>query len=116
MRTVTRPGGTCKSLVLGWQRMTDRLRTRRRDASRSNESAAERSALLPVLIEALAPLGMPDVQRASRRSSGGAWVRRARAAMYAAVSWARSTAFTLAVVLVIYLAAIGCAVVSVGKL
>jgi hypothetical protein len=116
MRTETRPRGTFRTLVLAWQRIADMLCARRSYQSRPNVSAAKRSTLLPALIEALAPLGMPDVQHHSNRAYGGAWVRRARAAVYAAVSWGRSTVLTLALVLVIHLAAIRCLVLSVGKL
>jgi hypothetical protein len=47
-------------------------------ASRSNAFRTETSAPLPELIEALAPLGMPDVLHASPRSHGGGWVTRTR--------------------------------------
>ena len=47
-------------------------------ASRSNAFRTETSAPLPELIEALAPLGMPDVLYASPRSYGGGWVTRTR--------------------------------------
>jgi hypothetical protein len=57
---------------------------------------------------------MPDVQYASRRSYGSGWVTRARAATYAAVSWAHSTVIKVAAVLVIHLAAIRYVLLSVG--
>jgi len=47
-------------------------------ASRSNAFRTETSAPLPGLIEALAPLGMPDVPHASPRSYGGGWFTRTR--------------------------------------
>jgi len=68
------------------------------------------SALLPDLIEALAPLGMPDVQYASRKS----WGTRTRAATYAAFSWAQSRFIYVAAVLLIHLAAIRYVFLPVG--
>jgi len=47
-------------------------------ASRSHAFRTETSAPLPELMEALAPLGMPDVLYASPRSYGGGWVTRTR--------------------------------------
>jgi hypothetical protein len=93
MRTEPRPGATLASLLRGWLRFGGRLCASARwpYARRSNAFSAETSALLPELIEALAPLGMPDVQNASRRNYGGGWVTRTRAATYAAVSSAYST-------------------------
>jgi hypothetical protein len=91
MRTEPKPGATLGSLLRGWQRFGGRLCPRWRYTSRSNAFSAATSSLLPELIEALAPLGMPDVQNASRRSYGGGWVTRTRAATYAALSSAYST-------------------------
>jgi hypothetical protein len=45
---------------------------------------------LPALVEALAPLGMPDVRHDSRRRHGN-WVSRICAAMHLPRSWARSS-------------------------
>jgi hypothetical protein len=75
---------------------------------------AETSALLPDLIEALAPLGMPDLQYVSRRCDGGGWVTRIRAALYAAVSGAHSTVINVAAVLVIHFVAIRYVFLPVG--
>ena len=71
MRAVATPGATFGPLVREWLRIGSRLCTRWRHASRSNAFSAETSAPLPDLIEALAPLGMPDVQYVSRRRYGG---------------------------------------------
>ena len=68
MRTAATPGGTFGSLARGWQRTGDSLCPRWHRASRSNAFGAETSAPLSDLIEALAPLGMPNVQYASRRA------------------------------------------------
>jgi len=114
MRTAATPGGTFGSLARGWQRTGDSLCPRWHRASRSNAFGAETSAPLSDLIEALAPLGMPDVQHASRRSYGGDWVTRTRAATCAAVSWAQPTVINVATVLVIHLAAIRYVFLPVG--
>jgi hypothetical protein len=114
MRAVAMPGGTFAPLLREWQRIGNRLCPRWRYASRSNAFGAETSAPLPGLIEALAPLGMPDVQYASRRSYGGGWVTRTCAATYAAVSWAHSTVINGAAVLVIHLAAIRYVFLPIG--
>jgi hypothetical protein len=78
------------------------------------QSGAETSALLPDLIEALAPLGMPDVQYAWRRGCGGHRVMRTRAATYVGVSLAHSIVINVAAVLVIHLAAIMYVLLPVG--
>jgi len=114
MRTVATPGATFGSLVREWQRIVGRLCARRRYACRSNAFGAETSAPLSDLIEALAPLGLPDLQYASRRSYGGGWVTRTRAATYAALSWAHSTVINVAAVLVIHLAAIRYVFLPIG--
>jgi len=87
MRTVATPGATFGSLVRAWQRTSGRPCASWRYASRSNAFSAETSAPLPDFIEALAPLGMPDVRCDPRRSHRG-WVPRARAATNGACSWA----------------------------
>jgi hypothetical protein len=76
--------------------------------------SADTSAPLRDLIEALAPLGMPDVQHASQRGCGGGWVTRTRAATYAAISRAHSTVINVAAVLIIHLAAIKYILLAVG--
>ena len=80
MRAAATPGATFGSSVREWLRIGHRLCARWLCASRANASKAETSAPLPDLIEALAPLGMPDVQHASRRSYVSDWVTRTRAA------------------------------------
>jgi hypothetical protein len=105
MRTVAMPTGTFASLV----------RERWHYAGRSHAFGAGTSASLPDLIEALAPLGLPDVQYASRRNHGGG-VTRTRAATSAAVTWAHSTVINVAVVLLIHLAAIKYVFLPIGTL
>ena len=73
---------------------------------------AEASDPLPGLIEALEPLGMPNVQYASRRSYGG-WGTRARAAMYVGCLAASPIVINVAVV-VIHLAAIRFVFLPIG--
>ena len=114
MRAVAMPLGTFKSLVREWRRIGGRLSPSWRYASRSNAFGAEKSAPLPDLIEALAPLGMPDAQYAPRTSYAGGWVTRTRAATNAAVSWAHSAVINVAAVLVIHLAAIRYVFLSIG--
>ena len=112
MRTVATPGATFGSLVREWLRIGHRLCARWLCASPANALRAETSAPLPDLIEALAPLGMPDVQYASRRSYGG-WGTRTRAAMYVACSAAGPIVINVAVV-VIHLAAIRFVFLPIG--
>ncbi len=106
MRPVAMPGATFASFVRERHRSGGRLCPRWRYASRSNAFGAENCAPLHNLIQALAPLGMPDVQYASRTSYGGGRVTRTLAATYAAVSWGHSTVIKVAAVLAIHLAAI----------
>jgi hypothetical protein len=68
---------------------------------------------LPGLIEALAPLGMPEVRCDSRRSHSG-WVTRTCAVMYVACSWARPIVINVAVVVVIHVLAIRCVFLVIG--
>ena len=76
MRTVVIPGGPIRSVLREWQRsIGGRLSALRHYASRSKAFRPEVSGPLPELIEALAPLGMPDVRYASRRSYGGGVTR-----------------------------------------
>ena len=110
MRTVATSGATFRSLVRKRPRISGRLGARWRYASRLHAFGTETSALLPDLIEALAPLGMPDVQYASRKS----WGTRTRAATYAAFSWAHSRFIHVAAVLLIHLAAIRYVFLPVG--
>ena len=114
MRTVATPRATFGSLMPEWQRIGGRPCARWRYSSRWSAFDAETSAPLPDLIEALAPLGMPDVQYPSRRSYGGGWVTRTRATSYAAVSWAHSTVINVAAVSVIHLAAIRYVFLPIG--
>ena len=73
MRTVATPGATFGSLVREWLRIAGGLCASWRYASRSNAFRSEPSAPLRDLIEALAPLGMPDVlgPRSSCRMKAG---------------------------------------------
>src|SRR6516162_8347806 len=64
------------------------------------------------LTEALAPLSMPNVQYASRRSHDG-WGTRTRAAIYVACSAATPIAISVAVV-VIHLAAVRFVFLPIG--
>ena len=114
MRAVAMPGGTFACLMREWRRIGGRLCPRWRYARRSNALGAGTDTPLPDLIEALAPLGMPDVHCASRKSYGGGWVTRTRAATYAALSWAHSTVINVAAVLVIHLAAIRYVFLPIG--
>jgi len=114
MRTVARPGAIFATLVRKWLHVGGRICTRWRYASSSNAFGAETSAApLSDLIEALAPLGMPDTQYALRRSGGG-WITQTRAAAYAVVSRAHPTAINVVAVLVIHLAAIRYVFLAVG--
>jgi hypothetical protein len=81
------------------------------NASRSNAFHREVSGPLPELIEALAPLGMPDVSYDSRRSYGG-WARKICATTY--LVWARPTVINVPVVMVIHLAAIRYVFLPIG--
>jgi hypothetical protein len=81
-------------------------------ASRSDAFRPEVSGPLPELIEALAPLGMPDVRYASRRSYGG-WITRICAATY--LVQVRPIVINLAVVMVIHLAAIRYVLLPIGN-
>ena len=112
MRTVAIPGETTGVVVCGWQRLGGRLSARWRYASQPNALHAGTSGPLPGLIEALEPLGMPNVQYAWRRSYGG-WGTRTRAAMYAACSAAGPIAINVAVV-VVHLAAIRFVFLPIG--
>ena len=67
MRTVMMPGGLTRSLLREWERIGGTLSAMWQYASRSDAFRPEASGPLPELIEALAPLGMPDVRYASRR-------------------------------------------------
>jgi hypothetical protein len=107
---------TFGSLAREWPRIGGRLCARWRYASPSNAFSAPTSAPLPELIEALAPLGMPDVQYCSRSSFGGGWVTQTRAATCAAVSWAYPTVINVATVLVIHFAAIRYVFLPVGTI
>ena len=78
----------------------------------SAERATGTLGPLPRLIEALDPLGVPNVQYASRRSYGG-WDTRTRAAMYVACSAASPIAINVAVV-IIHLAAIRFVFLPIG--
>jgi hypothetical protein len=60
VRTVVMPGGPTRSLLREWERFGGRLSAMWHYASRSNAFHREVSGPLPELIEALAPLGMPD--------------------------------------------------------
>jgi len=104
MRIVAVPAGTFASLV----------RERWHYAGRSHTFGAGTFAPLPDLLEALAPLGMPDVQYASRRHHSGGVTR--RAATSAAVTWAHSTVINVAAVLLIHLAAIKYVFLPIGTL
>jgi len=112
MRTVAMPGGTTGVVVCEWQRLGGRLSARWRYASQPNALHAGASGPLPGLIEALDPLGMPNVRYALRRSYCG-WAARTRAAMYVAYSGARPIVINLAVV-VIHLAAIRYVFLPIG--
>ena len=112
MRTVAMPGETTGVLVCEWQRLGGRLSARWRYASQPNALQAGAPGPLYGLIEALEPLGMSNVQYASRRSYGG-WGTRARAAMYVACSTASPIVINLAVV-VIHLAAIRFVFLPIG--
>ena len=79
MRTVVTPFATFGSWVRECRRIRGRLCARSRYASRANGFSAETSAPLSDLIEALAPLGMPDVEHGWRRNHRGGWVTRTRA-------------------------------------
>jgi len=80
-------------------------------ASRSDAFRPEDSGSLAELIEALAPLGMPDVRHASRRSYGG-WVTGLCATTY--VLRVRPIVINLAVVMVIHIAAIRYVFLPIG--
>ena len=112
MRTVAMPGGRTGVMVCEWQRLDGRLSARWRTASHPNALQAGARGPLPGLIEALDPLGMPDVQYASRRSYGG-WGARTRAAMYVACSAAGPIVINVAV-MVIHLAAIRFVFLPIG--
>jgi len=112
MSTVAMPGGTTGVLVCECQRLGGRLSARWRHASQPNALQAGAPGPLYGLIEALAPLGMPNVQYASRRSHDG-WGARTRAAIYAACSAATPIAINVAVV-VIHLAAIRFVFLPIG--
>ena len=71
MRAVSTPRTTVGTLLREWLRIGGSMRAGWRYASRSNAVSAEPSAPLSDLIEALAPLGMPDLQPASRSRSEG---------------------------------------------
>ena len=68
MRTVAMPGRTTGVVVCEWQRLGGRLSARWRYASQPSSLQAGAPGPLYGLIEALAPLGMPNVQYASRRA------------------------------------------------
>ena len=114
MRIAATPGETFGSLAQRWPRTGSRLCAKWRYTRRSSAFGAEASAPLPDLIEALAPLGMPELRYASRRSDVGGWHPRTRAATYAAISWAHSTVINSAAVLVIHLAAIRYVFLPIG--
>jgi hypothetical protein len=114
MRTVVTTRAPSGSLVREAPGIGDGPSARGRYASRSNASSAEKSAALRELIEALAPLGMPELQYAARRSYGGGWVTRIRAATYATIYWLHSTVINVAAVLIIHLAAIKYIFLAVG--
>jgi len=113
MRTVAMPGERTGVVVYEWQRLGGRLSARWRCASQPNALHAGTSGPPPGLIEALDPLGMPNVQYASRRSYGG-WGTRTRAAMYGACTAASPIAINVAVV-VIHLAAIRFVFLPIGS-
>ena len=112
MRAIAMPAGTTGVVVCEWQRLGGRLSARWRCASQPNALHAGTSGPPPGLIEALDPLGMPNVQYASRRSYGG-WGPRTRAALYVACSAASPIAINVAVV-VVHLAAIRFVFLPIG--
>ena len=111
MRTVVMPGGPMRSLRREWERIDGSLSAIWHYASRSNAFRPEASGPLAELIEALAPLGMPDVRYASRRNYGG-WITRICAATY--LVRVRPIVINVAVVMVIHLAAIRYVFLPIG--
>ena len=68
MTAVMMPRGLTRSLLREWERIGGTLSAMWRFASCSDAFRSEVSGQLPELIEALAPLGMPDVRYPSRRT------------------------------------------------
>jgi hypothetical protein len=87
---------------------------RARSVSPANPRNTETSALLAELVEALAPLGMPDVQQAARRSDGTGWLVRMRAATYDAVVSVRLPVINVAGVLLIHVVALRYVFLPIG--
>ena len=112
MRTVAMPGGPARSLLREWERIGGRLSAMWHYASRSKSPRLEVSGPLNELIEALAPLGMPDARCASRRSHGG-WVMPICAATY--LVRLRPIVINLAVVMIFHLAAIRYVFLPIGN-
>ena len=111
MRTVVMPGGPTRSLLREWERIVGKLSAMWHYGSRSNVFWPQVSGPLPELIEALTPLGMPDVHYAPRRSYGG-WVTRVCATTY--LVRVRPVVINVAVVMVIHLAAIRYVLLPIG--
>ena len=101
-----------RSVVRDWERLAIKPAVRWHHRSGPSAFGAETAGLLPRLVEALAPLGMPNVQYASRRSHDG-WGTRTRAAIYVACSAATPIAISVAVV-VIHLAAVRFVFLPIG--
>ena len=112
MRAIAMPAGTTGVVVCEWQRLGGRLSARWRYASQPSALQAGAPGPLYGLTEALAPLSMPNVQYASRRSHDG-WGTRTRAAIYVACSAATPIAISVAVV-VIHLAAVRFVFLPIG--
>jgi hypothetical protein len=105
MRRPPIPLEITRSMVRHWERLAIRPPIswhRRKWPSAFHVGTA---GLLPGLVEALVPLGMPDVRYESRRRHGR-WVSRISAAAHLPRAWVRPSVITAAAVLVIHLAAI----------
>lgn len=113
MRRPPIPLEITRSVVRDLERLAIRPAVRWHHRSGPSAFGAETAGLLPRLVEALAPLGMPEVGYDSRRYYGS-WVRRLCAAMHLPGSCMRPSVINVAVVVVIHLAAIRYVFLPIG--
>ena len=113
MRRPLIPFELTRSVVRDLERLAIRPPVRWHYPSGPSAFGAGTPGLLPRLVEALAPLGMPEVGYDSARYYGR-WVSRLRAAMHLPTFCAHPSAINVAVVAVIHLAAIRYVFLPIG--
>ena len=113
MRRPPIPFELTRSVVRDLERLAIRPPVRWHYPSGPSAFGAGTAGLLPRLVEALAPLGMPEVDHGTGRYYGS-WVSRLCAAMRLPRSCAHPSVINVAVVVVIHLAAIRYVFLPIG--